>query len=237
MLPSASPAGPSPSGSSSATPFTKTTSSHAPDEANRLRLVEGPGVVPLLDADDHTLVLDAARCSIADVLADRGRLSAPEVRGVAVATAHALARCHDHGLVHGDVKPANLLLSVDGQLWLTDFDAAGPTGSLRRRGSPGRGATATLTPADDIRALAATAVECAIGHCVDLAAAWSALQLAELGCPADLAAELAMVLRRPTSATAFAELLDTGSTALPRASAPNQADRTPTVEFSLLDWT
>ena len=85
-------------------------------------------------------------------------------------------------------------------------------------------------------ALAATAIECAIGHPVDLTAAWTALDLAELGCPADLAAALAMVLRRPTSAAAVAELVDGGDAVLPHPSAPTRADRTPTVEFSLLEW-
>ncbi len=216
--------------------FAKSTSRRPDHESRTLRLVEGPGVVPLLAADGDTLHLETARCSIADVLADRGRLAAAEVRGVAVAAGHALARCHALEVVHGDVKPANLLLSAEGELWLADFDSAGSIGSARLSHSPGRGAGSALTVADDVRALAATAVECAIGHPVDLSMAWSALQLTDLGCPADLAAALAMVLRRPTSALALAEVLAADDAMLPRPSAPNQADRTPTVEFSLLDW-
>ncbi|MEM9202376.1 MAG: hypothetical protein AAGC53_11970 [Actinomycetota bacterium] len=204
------------------------------DEARLLRLVEGTGVVPLVDHDDDTLVLAAARCSVADVLADRGRLSAAETRGVVIAAANALVRCHGHRVVHGDIKPANLLLSGDGELWLADFDASGATGDDRTRASPHRGAGPVLRPVDDVTALISTALECAIGHPVDPSVPWSALQLTQLGCPADLAAELAVALRRTLSAAAFASLLARDDAALPSPSAPNQADRTPTVEFSVI---
>lgn len=215
-------------------PFAKATSNCARDEARILRLVEGPGIVPVRDVDDHLLHLERARCSVADVIADRGRLTPAEVRGVVVAAALALARCHALGVVHGDVKPANLLLSHDGELWLADFDTAGPIESPRTGHSPGRDLGPSLAVADDVRALAATAVECAIGSPIDLATVWYALQLSELGCPADLAAAIAMILRRPTSVAALAELLDTDDATLPRPCAPSQADRTPTVKFDLV---
>ena len=85
--------------------FAKSTSRRPDHESHTLRLVQGPGVVPLLQADGNTLHLEGARCSIADVLADRGRLPAVEVGGVAVAAGHALARCHALDVVHGDVSP------------------------------------------------------------------------------------------------------------------------------------
>ena len=88
-------------------------------EARRLHAVQGPGVVPLQGLGDHgEIVLAEAACSLADVLYERGPLPESEVRAVGAAAAAALARVHDAGLVHGDVKPANLLLSRDGELWL-----------------------------------------------------------------------------------------------------------------------
>ena len=127
-------------------------------------------------------------------------------------------------------------MSDAGGLWLADFDSAGSIGSTRLSHSPGRGAGSVLTVPDDVRALAATAIECTIGHPVDRSMVWSALELTDLGCPADLAAELAVVLRRPTSALVLAEVLAADDATLPRPSAPYQADCTPTIEFNLLDW-
>ncbi|MEO0495060.1 MAG: hypothetical protein AAF081_16765 [Actinomycetota bacterium] len=204
-------------------------------EARILRAVAGDGVVPLLDAAETTLTLAAGRCSVADVVAARGRLSSEEVRGVVLAAAGALARLHAGGVVHGDVKPANLLLH-DGGLWLSDFDAAGAPGAIRRRNSPGRPGTATLASDDDIRALVHAAIECATGIAVDASVAWSALDLVTLGCPADLAARLAIAWRRADDAAALVAALGDGDARLPAPVAPAGADSTPTIDVNLDDW-
>ena len=113
--------------------------------------VAGPGVVPLRrvvdDGTEVELHLEAADGSVADVLAERGHLSEHETRAVGVNTATSLACLHDAGFVHADVKPANLLLTHDGELWIADLDAAlDSTGGPLRRGTPGRGPDRTLSP-------------------------------------------------------------------------------------------
>ena len=207
-------------------------------EAQILHDLRGPGIVALQGrgADDELLLAKAA-CSLADVLHERGPIPADEVRAVGAATAAALARVHEAGLVHGDVKPANLLLSRSGELLLADFDAASPVDGRRlRRVSPPRlvpGAPAR--PATDIRALAITLVELSTGSLIDPGVPWRAQDLRRLGCPPDLSAEISFMLGREgaaPSARSVARMLERGCGMLPApAEQARHVDPTPTVEF------
>ncbi|MGW6738900.1 serine/threonine-protein kinase [Streptomyces sp. NPDC055013] len=83
--------------------------------------------VPELPALDGAiaLVMDRAEASLRQVLdaAETGRPVPDSVRllrGVAAGLAH----MHDAGWVHGDLKPANVLLGADGEVWLADFGLA-----------------------------------------------------------------------------------------------------------------
>jgi serine/threonine-protein kinase len=67
--------------------------------------------------------------SLAAVLARRGTLSASVALALAKQLMRALEAAHEQGVMHGDVKPANLLLANDGLLKVTDFGVA----SLVRR--------------------------------------------------------------------------------------------------------
>ena len=208
-------------------------------EAQHLREVEGPGIVALQGlGDDGELLLARAACSLADVLVERGPLPESEVRAVAAAAAAALARVHEAGLVHGDVKPANLLLSHDGELWLADFDAAVPAdGRPLERYSPGRAPPgAVAETAGDIAALALTLVELSTGARLDPCVPWRAAELRRLRCPPALSAEIAFMLGRDgstLSAPDAAEMFRRGGTgALPTPAVKvRRVDPTPTVEF------
>ena len=157
-----------------------------------LALVQGPGVIPTpadpavqrANPSDPTVVETVAgNGSLADVLAERGRLSESECRGVGSRIATALSEIHERGVVHGDVKPANIVMAPDGNLWIADFDAAGPISSPRFRGTPQRLRNhTTLDRSDDIVGVALVVTECATGIVIDPTADWSALALAQLGC-------------------------------------------------------
>lgn len=80
----------------------------------------------------------------------------------------AVAALHEHGVIHQDIKPGNVLLGPDDEVLLLDFGAAGARDG-RRLGSPGHAAPeqsdpdATVGPATDVYGLAATLYRCFTG--------------------------------------------------------------------------
>ncbi|MEU6818702.1 serine/threonine-protein kinase [Streptomyces sp. NPDC046860] len=67
--------------------------------------------------------------SLADVLGTTGPLPPPEAARVGAEVLDALRAAHGVGVLHRDVKPANVLLADDGRVVLTDFGIASVEGS------------------------------------------------------------------------------------------------------------
>lgn len=104
-------------------------------EALVLTELDHPHVVRVLevvaDGDGVALAMQfAPGGSLADLLAERTRLAPGEVVAVAAPVADALASAHRRGVLHGDVKPANVLFTSDGEPLLTDFGVARTLGRL-----------------------------------------------------------------------------------------------------------
>ncbi|MFI9175443.1 serine/threonine-protein kinase [Streptomyces lincolnensis] len=100
-------------------------------EVEAARRVGGAWTAPVLDADPEAAVPwvatgYAAGPSLSAAVAEHGPLPVPTVRVLAAGLAEALAAVHDLGLVHRDVKPSNVLLTLDGPL-LIDFGIARAT--------------------------------------------------------------------------------------------------------------
>jgi eukaryotic-like serine/threonine-protein kinase len=79
--------------------------------------------------------------SLSAVLAQRGAMSAEVVIALAKQLTRALEAAHEQGVMHGDLKPANVLVAIDGLLKVTDFGVA----TLVRRPRPSR-ADESLAP-------------------------------------------------------------------------------------------
>ncbi|MFH8344517.1 protein kinase [Streptomyces sp. NPDC018045] len=67
------------------------------------------------------LVMDRAAHSLRDLLAGAADGPLPDAPRLLRETADGLAHLHGRGWVHGDLKPANILLAPDGTVWLADF--------------------------------------------------------------------------------------------------------------------
>ncbi|MGC0375676.1 serine/threonine-protein kinase [Streptomyces sp. SAI-229] len=100
-------------------------------EVDAARRVGGAWTAPVLDADPGARVpwvatAYAAGPSLAAAVTDTGPLPAPTVRALGAGLAEALTAVHALNLVHRDVKPSNVLLTLDGPL-LIDFGIARAT--------------------------------------------------------------------------------------------------------------
>lgn len=231
--------------------------SHFRAEADALQTVTGPHLVPVADAgttaDGRPWMARPylARGSLADRLAGHGPLSIKAAVSAALAATSALSALHERNLVHGDVRPANLLVDDEGAVTLAD-----PLPTTLRQARVRHGDHGHLhhqppevlqgrewSAAGDIYALASTLHTLLTGHSPyegDVARGVPALLLRVLAGPppdvprADLSPALRVALstslspypaQRPTVAALAAQL----RTAVDGAGSESEADRLDTV--------
>src|SRR5262249_54054660 len=108
-------------------------------ETRMLARLRHPGLIMLYDAGTTGgrpyLVMQHVS---GPTLAARLRSGLPaeeEIRRLGIAVAGALAYLHAHDVVHRDVKPGNLLLGDDGQVYLADLGIARAADSAELTGA------------------------------------------------------------------------------------------------------
>src|SRR4029078_9335769 len=103
-----------------------------------------PGVTPM--GRFYIVMPFHARGSLADQIRRDGPLARPAALRVGIKTAGALEPAHRAGILHRDVKPANILLSEYGEPELTDFGIARVAGGGFETGTGVVGGTSPFTP-------------------------------------------------------------------------------------------
>ena len=147
-------------------------------EARLAAAIRHPGVVAIYDVDEaaHALAMEwipggTLRTRLREY---PGGLPAGELTATARGLLGTLAYLHGRGIVHGDLKPSNLLLRAPGEVVLADFGAAELVGGARAAASdaggtplylaPERFRGAPSSPATDLYAVGAILFEMSVGH-------------------------------------------------------------------------
>lgn len=116
-------------------------------EARAVGGLRHPNIVQVIDFDvqdgEYYMVMEYIETeSLKERLQKRGALPVGEALSIARKLADALAYAHMHGMLHRDVKPANVLMGKDNEPILTDFgiakliDSTGLTASGSAVGTP-----------------------------------------------------------------------------------------------------
>ncbi|GAA2676086.1 serine/threonine-protein kinase [Actinoplanes palleronii] len=154
-------------------------------EARMMAQLRHPGIVQVYDYGENAVVgndrfdymvmeyIDGI--SLSKKVQDAGRLSPAETMAITAGVADALHAAHQSGIIHRDVKPANLLVRPGGAIVLVDFGVArsvGVTGITSTNvvmGSvhymaPEQAEGKPVTAATDVYALGAVAFHCLTGR-------------------------------------------------------------------------
>jgi TonB family protein len=94
-------------------------------EARAAALLSHPHIVTVHDVGENYFVMELlSGVTLQRILAERGRLGLSEALPILQALADALDHAHGKGIVHRDVKPANVMILTDGRPKIMDFGVA-----------------------------------------------------------------------------------------------------------------
>jgi RNA polymerase sigma factor (sigma-70 family) len=98
-------------------------------EARVLARLRHPGIVGIqglgrFPGGGHFLVLDLIEGEDLQRRIERERPSIDEALRITIAVAEAIQYAHEHGVIHGDLKPSNVLVDRVGGVYVTDFGLA-----------------------------------------------------------------------------------------------------------------
>lgn len=149
------------------------------EEARNTAALQHPNIAAVYDygedAGANWLVMELVRGEpLSAIIAEHGVLAPERASSIMAQAADALQAAHDRGVVHRDVKPANILVTPAGQVKLTDFGISRATDAapITRTGevmgtaqyiSPEQATGQPVSPASDIYALGCVGYEMVTG--------------------------------------------------------------------------
>lgn len=103
-------------------------------EAQAAAGLSHPNIVNVYDVGDdnglYFIVMELIEgITLKDYIVRKGKLSVKEATSIAIQVSLGLQAAHNRGIIHRDVKPQNIMISVDGKVKLSDFGIAKATNS------------------------------------------------------------------------------------------------------------
>ena len=149
-------------------------------EAHNSANLAHPNIAALFEYYEHDgigfLIMEYVPSkSLADLFREKGAMDPIELLPILIQTARGLFIAHSHGVIHRDVKPANIMVSDSGEVKITDFGVSYSTGQgqITHDGmvvgtaqyiSPEQAQGQQATPQSDIYSLGVVAYEGLAGH-------------------------------------------------------------------------
>jgi len=123
-------------------------------EARAAGKLTHPGIVTVFDAGEDRethepfFVMEyvAGRPLSEEIATGGGRLPLSKALQIACQVADALQYAHSNGVIHGDIKPANILISEDGRAKIADFGVARLSQSVATHAGKIFGSPAYMAP-------------------------------------------------------------------------------------------
>ncbi|MEV7805736.1 serine/threonine-protein kinase [Microbispora sp. NPDC088329] len=123
----------------------------AVEEARAAGRLTHPSIVTVHDVVGHAgqpwIVMDLVPGrSLDKIIREDGPLPSERVAEIGLAVLDALEAAHSRGILHRDVKPANVLIGPDGRALLTDFGIAAPVGGAGNSWQSSAGSPTYMAP-------------------------------------------------------------------------------------------
>lgn len=137
-------------------------------EAQAAARLSHPNIVPIYRVSDRWIVMPFIEGRTLAEVRLSARRAAEAVRDAALAVHHA----HRRGVIHRDLKPGNLMMDVEGRVWVLDFGLAWCTDQTATAGvtgtpgymSPEQASGSAVDARSDVYALGATLYHLLVGR-------------------------------------------------------------------------